>query len=74
MTNQEKSSVHNHVTPCTQSHLVLQAEQGRAWLVLGWETDLQKRLLRDKQLGDKGECHQSSNGVTCARPLKNNQG
>jgi hypothetical protein len=23
-------------------------------LVLGWKTDLQKRLLRDKQSGDKG--------------------
>jgi hypothetical protein len=42
---------------------MLKAKQGRAWLVLGWKTDLQKRLLRDKQFGDKGECHQSSNGV-----------
>jgi hypothetical protein len=24
-----------------------------AWLVLGWKTDLQKRLLRDKQFKDK---------------------
>jgi hypothetical protein len=28
--------------------------------------DFQKRLLR--QFGDKGECRQSSNGVTHARP------
>jgi hypothetical protein len=56
--------------PCLMS----KPKHGRAWLVLEWETNLQKRLLRDKQLGDRGECHQSSNGVTCARPLKNNQG
>jgi hypothetical protein len=36
------------------SHLVLEAKQGWAWLILGWKTDLQKRLLRDKQFGDKG--------------------
>jgi hypothetical protein len=27
-------------------------------------------MLRDKQFGDKGECCQSSNGITCARTLK----
>jgi hypothetical protein len=60
---------------CAQSCLVSEAKQGQAWLVLGWKTDLQRRLLRDKQFGDKRvECHQISNGVTGARPLKNNQG
>jgi hypothetical protein len=38
---------------CTQSCLVSEAKQGQAWLVLGWDTDVQKRLLRDKQFGDK---------------------
>jgi hypothetical protein len=56
-----------------QSHLMSEAKQGQAWLELGWETDLQKRLLRDR-LETSEECHQSSNGVTCAKPLKNNQG
>jgi hypothetical protein len=37
-----------------QSRLVLKAKQVQAWLVLGRDTDLQKRLLRDKQFGDKG--------------------
>jgi hypothetical protein len=36
------------------SRLVSEDKQGQAWLVLGWETNLQKRLLRDKQFGDKG--------------------
>jgi hypothetical protein len=31
----------------------LETNQGGAWLVLRWKTDLQKRLLRDKQFGDK---------------------
>jgi hypothetical protein len=37
-----------------QSHLVSKAKQGQAWLALGWKTDLQKRLLRNNQFGDKG--------------------
>jgi hypothetical protein len=41
----------------------LEAKQGLDCLVLGWKTDLQKRLLRDC-LDTRGECHQSSNGVT----------
>jgi hypothetical protein len=36
------------------SRLVSKAKQGQAQLALGWKTDLQKRLLRDKQFGDKG--------------------
>jgi hypothetical protein len=32
--------------------------------------NLHRRLLSDKLFGDKRECHQSSNGVTHARPLK----
>jgi hypothetical protein len=32
----------------------LQAKQDWAWLVLGWKTDLHKKLLSDKQFGDKG--------------------
>jgi hypothetical protein len=35
--------------------MVSKAKQGRALLVLGWNIDLQKRLLRDKQFGDKVE-------------------
>jgi hypothetical protein len=31
----------------------LKAKQCQTWLVLGWKTDLQKRLLRDKQFRDK---------------------
>jgi hypothetical protein len=38
----------------TQSHLLSESKQGCAWLALGWENDLQRRLLRDKQFGDKG--------------------
>jgi hypothetical protein len=34
-------------------YLVSEAKQGQAWLALRWEKDLQKRLLRDKQFGDK---------------------
>jgi hypothetical protein len=34
--------------------LVSEAKKGQAWLVLRWETDLQRRLLRHKQLADKG--------------------
>jgi hypothetical protein len=30
-----------------QSRLLPEAKQGQAWLVLGWETNLQKRLLRE---------------------------
>jgi hypothetical protein len=29
-------------------------EVKQSWLVLGWKTDLQKRLLRNMQFGDKG--------------------
>jgi hypothetical protein len=35
--------------------LMSEAKQGPAWLVLGWEKDLQRRLLRDKQFADKGD-------------------
>jgi hypothetical protein len=38
---------------CAQSRLVSEAKQDQAWLVLGWETNLQKRLLGDKQFRDK---------------------
>jgi hypothetical protein len=37
-----------------QSCLISKAKQGQAWLVLGWETDLQRSLLRDKQFGANG--------------------
>jgi hypothetical protein len=55
-----------------QSCLVSEAKQGQAWLVFGWETNIQKKLLRNS-LETRGECHQSSNGVTHAKPVKNNQ-
>jgi hypothetical protein len=38
---------------CAPPCLISEAKQGQAWLILGWETNLQKRLLRDKQFGDK---------------------
>jgi hypothetical protein len=37
-----------------QSHLISEAKQSRAWLVVGGKKDLQRRLLRDKQFGEKG--------------------
>jgi hypothetical protein len=37
-------------------------------------SDLQERLLRDKQFGDKGEMPPKFKWNHCARPLKNNQG
>jgi hypothetical protein len=54
--------------------MVSAAEQGQVWLGLGWETDLQRRLLRDKQFGIRGEMLSKFNGVTHYRPLKNSQG
>jgi hypothetical protein len=52
MTNQERSSVYDHYHPeRAQSRVVSEAKQGQAWLVFGWQTDLQRRLPRDK-----GEC------------------
>jgi hypothetical protein len=39
---------------CAEFHLVSEAKQDRAWLVPGWDTNLQKRLLKDKQFGDSG--------------------
>ena len=32
------SSVGAHITECAQSHLILEAKRGQAWLILGWET------------------------------------
>jgi hypothetical protein len=49
---------------------VSEAKQGRAWLVLGWRQILRRNCSETSSLETRGECHQSSNGVTRARPLK----
>jgi hypothetical protein len=46
-------SLKPHHPQQTPSHLVSEAKQCQAWLVLGWEKDLQRRLLRDKHFKDK---------------------
>jgi hypothetical protein len=55
MINQKRSSVHSHTTlnapDLIWSH---EPKQGQAWSVLKWEKDLQGRLLRNKQFGNKG--------------------
>jgi hypothetical protein len=35
--------------------MVSEAKQGQAWLALGWETDLQKRLLKTSSLETREE-------------------
>jgi hypothetical protein len=46
-------SLQPHHSEHTHSCLVSKARQGWAWLVLAWERDLQRRLLRGKQFRDK---------------------
>jgi hypothetical protein len=49
-TNPERSSVYGHTTLNVEAK---QGKQGWAWLVLGQEKDLQRRLLRDKEFVGK---------------------
>jgi hypothetical protein len=45
-----------------------------AWLVLGWKTDLQKRLLRDKQFKGKREMALKFKWSHSYSTSQNNQG